>query len=349
MKKITLPDIADPTDPSRWLAACPIHTTTALRPLEMLATTLGWSAIYAKDETDRMGLGSFKALGGAYAVLCLVRDRLREVLQQEPSITDIDAAKGGETLQDFTVCCASAGNHGLSVAAGATVFGVACEVFLAETVPESFADRLRGKGATVVRAGFVYEDAMAAAVSRSHDEGVTLVSDASWDGEMHVPSLVMQGYAVMADEIFRELSHTNDWPTHVALQAGVGGIAASVTAHIRRHWPIQPKIIVVEPDRAACLNNSVTAGHSVRADGLVSNMGRLDCKEPSLRAFEILREMADHFVLISDEQALSSVSLLRDHDVLTTPSGAAGLAGMIKYKPQQDARVLILVTEGEVA
>ncbi|MEP5762124.1 MAG: diaminopropionate ammonia-lyase [Litoreibacter sp.] len=349
MKKIVLPDIADPADPSRWLAACPIHSTTTLRPLDALAASLGWSLVYAKDETDRMGLGSFKALGGAYAVLCLVRDRLREVLKQEPSINDIKAAKGGDALCDLTVCCASAGNHGLSVAAGAMVFGVPCEVFLAKSVPESFADRLRGKGATVVRVGAVYEDAMAAAVAHSHDDGVTLVSDASWEGEMHVPSLVMQGYAVIADDIYREFSHTNDWPTHVALQAGVGGIAASVTAHIRRHWPIQPKIIVVEPDRAACLKNSVAAGHSVRADGLVSNMGRLDCKEPSLRAFEVLREMADCFVLISDEQALTAESLLRDHGLLTTPSGAAGLAGMIQYMPDPDARVLILVTEGEVA
>ena len=349
MENSLYPDIADPTDPSRWLAACPIHTTTALRPLEALAATLGWSTLYAKDETDRMGLGSFKALGGAYAVLCLVRDRLRAVSGQEPNINDMKAAKGSEALRDLTVCCASAGNHGLSVAAGAAVFGVTCEVFLAETVPESFADRLRGKGATVVRAGSVYEDAMAAAVARSHNDCVTLVSDASWNGEMHVPSLVMQGYAVMADEIHRDFSRINIWPTHVALQAGVGGIAASVTAHIRRHWPIQPEIIVIEPDRAACLKSSVAAGHSVRADGQVSNMGRLDCKEPSLRAFEVLREMADHFVLISDDQAFSAVSLLRDHGLLTTPSGAAGLAGMIKYKPKQDARVLILVTEGEVA
>lgn len=349
MNKTSLPDIADPTDPSRWLASCPIHKATALRSLDTLAATLNWSALYVKDETDRMGLGSFKALGGAYAVLCLVRDRLQAVSGRHPDINDVTAAKGGEALRDLTVCCASAGNHGLSVAAGAAVFGVACEVFLAETVPESFADRLRDKGATVVRAGSVYEDAMAAAVVRSHDDGVTLISDASWDGEMQRPSLVMQGYAVMATEIHGEFLHTNDWPTHVALQAGVGGIAATMTAHIRRHWPIQPEIIVVEPDRAACLKNSVTAGHPVRADGPVSNMGRLDCKEPSLRAFEVLREMADHFVVISDEQASAAVSLLRDHGLATTPSGAAGLAGMIKYEPKQDARVLILVTEGELA
>lgn len=349
MEKTILPDIADPTSPSKMLTACPMHEATALRPLEALAATLGWSSIYAKDETDRMGLGSFKALGGAYAVLCLVRDTLRHSLKREPDISDVTAAKGSAALQNMTVCCASAGNHGLSVAAGAAVFGVACEVFLADTVPESFAQKLRSKGARVIRAGSVYEDAMAAAVSRARDNGVTLVSDASWDGEMHVPSLVMQGYAVMADEIYRKFSALGVWPTHVALQAGVGGVAASVTAHIREHWPIQPKIIVVEPDRAACLNNSVVAGHVVRADGLVSNMGRLDCKEPSLRAFEVLRKMADSFVLISDEQAESAMVLLRDHGLLTTPSGAAGLAGLIKHLPQQDACVLILVTEGEVA
>lgn len=296
-----------------------------------------------------MGLGSFKALGGAYAVLCLVEARLRDALGHAPDAEAIAEAKEGSALSGLTVCCASAGNHGLSVAAGAKVFGVACEVYLAETVPESFAERLRAKGAKVVRAGKVYEEAMAAAARRATDDGVTLVSDASWEGEMRVPSLVMQGYAVLAEEVRQACAASGRWPTHVALQAGVGGFAAAMAAHIRRTWPQQPEITIVEPERAACLKASMAAGHPTRADGPVSNMGRLDCKEPSLRAFEVLRKTADRFVTVSDDQAQAAVERLASHGLPTTPSGAAGLAGMIANSPGPNARVLIFVTEGDVA
>lgn len=341
-----LPDIADPAIPLRWLAACPVHAATPLRNLEALAAELGWSALLAKDESKRMGLGSFKALGGAYAVLDLVAGRIGRTLGRAAEPADI--LMGDPGLASQTVCCASAGNHGLSVAAGARVFGVACEVFLADNVPEAFALRLLAAGATVVRAGRVYEEAMAAAVTRAADPDVTLVSDTAWAGEMRVPSMVMQGYAVMGQELHDACAAWNDWPTHVALQAGVGGMAAAIAAHVRRTWPSQPEITVVEPEAAACLARSVAAGSPVRADGPVSTMGRLDCKEPSLRALEVLRDMADRFDTVSDGEAETACDLLTANGIATTPSGAAGLAGMIAHAPGPEARVLVIVTEGTV-
>lgn len=230
----------------------------------------------------------------------------------------------------------------------AALFGVTCEVFLAGTVPESFAERLRAKGAAVVRAGAIYEEAMAAAVARAYDGDAQLVSDVTTGEDMRVPSLVMQGYAVMAEEMRAAFAASGDWPSHVALQAGVGGMAATVAAHVRRNWAEQPQIVVVEPDRAACLVRSVAAGRPVRADGPVSIMGRLDCKEPSLRAFDVLREAADRFVTVTDEEARSAVKRLAVHGIRTTPSGAAGLAGVMARSPGRDARVLIVATEGEV-
>ena len=338
-------DIADAGEPARWLAACPVHAATPMRSLDALARELGWASLHAKDESGRMGLGSFKALGGAYAVMTLVRERL---LLMGCDADEAALVASHRPDLGLTVCCASAGNHGLSVAAGAAVFGVACEVFLAASVPESFAERLREKGATVVRAGAIYEEAMAAARERARADGVTLVSDAAWEGEVRVPSLVMQGYAVMAEEIRDYFAASGTWPTHVALQAGVGGIAATVAAHIRRTWDEQPQITVVEPDRAPCLQASVEAGRLTHAPGAVSNMGRLDCKDASLVGFETLREAADRFVTVTDEEAEAAVQRLASHGLETSPSGAAGLAGMIAHAPH-DARVLVLVTEGAIA
>ena len=324
----------DPRDALALLASCPAYGATPLRTLNVP----GLPSLRAKDETVRMGLGSFKALGGVYAVADLVRQRCGS---DDPASDAARAAAAG-----LTVCCASAGNHGLSVAAGANIFGARAVIYLADTVPEAFAGRLRAKGARVVRAGVIYEDAMHQAMRDAEANGWQLVSDSSWDGYRAIPSIIMQGYCVMAEEMADEFRADGAWPTHVFLQAGVGGLAAAVAAHIRAHWDEQPRITIVEPDRAVCLQRSVEAGRPTRADGAVSNMGRLDCKEPSLVAFEVLREAADDFVTVTDEQASAAVATLTEHGIASTPSGVAGLAGALRVGLPADARPLVIVSEG---
>ena len=334
---------ADPRDALALLGACPAYAATPLRALPGLASEGGVASIRVKDETARMGLGSFKALGGVYAVADLLRQRLGGAARPEALVGE----RAREAARTLTVACASAGNHGLAVAAGAAVFGARAVIYLAQTVPEGFAERLRAKGAQVVRAGAVYDEAMARAMEDARANGWTLVSDSSWQGYRTIPETIMRGYCVMAGEIADACRANGDWPSHVFLQAGVGGLAAAVAAHIRAHWDVQPHIAIAEPDRAPCLKASVEAGRPVRADGPVSNMGRLDCKEPSLVAFEVLRAAADRFALVTDEAATGTVALLARHGVRSTPSGVAGLAAALDAGLPGDARILFIASEGD--
>ncbi len=50
------------------------HSPTPLHALPGLAGELGVASLHVKDEGFRLGLGSFKALGGAYALMILVRE-----------------------------------------------------------------------------------------------------------------------------------------------------------------------------------------------------------------------------------------------------------------------------------
>ena len=74
-----------------------------------------------------------------------------------------------------------------SVAAGARVFGARAVVYLSRTVPEVFAERLRGEGAEVRRAGDDYAASMAAAEKAAQDDGMVLLSDSSWAGYTKIP------------------------------------------------------------------------------------------------------------------------------------------------------------------
>jgi len=134
---------------------------------------------------------------------------------------------------------------------------------------------------------------------------------------------------VMAEEMRSVFEADGAWPSHVYLQAGVGGMAAAVAYMIRENWAVQPQIIVVEPEAAPCLRASKSAGEMVTVEGPVSIQGRLDCKAPSMLAFEILRRTANHYVTVSDAVAQAAAEMSADLGMASTPSGAAGLAALL--------------------
>jgi diaminopropionate ammonia-lyase len=90
----------------------------------------------------------------------------------------------------------------------------------------------------------------------------------------------------------------------------------------------------------------VKEGRLTRVEGPVSNMGRLDCKEASLIAFDALRHDADAFVTVSDEQSGAAAERLLNYGLETTPSGSAGLAALCDFPLPPDSRCLVLVSEG---
>ena len=285
-----------------------------------------------------MGLGSFKALGGAYAIAQMILDQCGE--------SDLFCENARNTASKMTFITASAGNHGLSVAAGARVFGSRAVIVLSATVPEGFANRIRQMGAEVVRTAGSYEDSVDYAKKVADDNNWLLLADGSWEGYTERPALIKEGYTVLAEECRVEFETINVWPDHVFLQAGVGGLAAGVAAHIREFWAVQPKIIVVEPEAAPCLLRSVEAGELTRVEGPVSNMGRLDCKDASLITFASLKDDADGFQLISEQEAEDAANMCGHYGLPTTPSGAAGIAALLKIKPDSESRCLVILSEG---
>ncbi|MBM2575642.1 pyridoxal-phosphate dependent enzyme [Jannaschia sp. Os4] len=303
--------------PARLLALCPAYRATPLHR---------HGPLWIKDEGDRMGLGAFKALGGVHAAAILLA-RARGVAPAE-----VHGTTGPEVL-----VCASAGNHGLSVATGARLFGARARVHLAGSVPEVFADRLRAKGADVVRSGATYEAALAAAQA-DPTPGAMLLADGAWPGHEGPPRLVMEGYLTIAAELAEQM------PTPVErmyVQAGVGGLAAAMAAGSAR-WDHPPEIVVVEPEAAPCLRDSAAAGRPVTVEGPESAMGRLDCKAPSTLALEVLEARGVRYEVVSEVEAAAAVDHVADLGHRTTPSGAAGLACCLR----EGGAGLCLITEG---
>ena len=347
---IELPAL-DLESPLSLLRQCPPYRPTPIRE----ATSRNGNRILIKDETSRFNLGAFKALGGIYAIAAFLSQQWQEETGTSLEPRRLFDSDVRDWSNRFTFICASAGNHGVAVAKGAQLFNARCRVHLSESVPLEFEEKLTDLGAIVIRSGATYEDSMTAAKLDSESEGPEhiLLSDSSWPGYARMPRLVMEGYTVMAEEMRKSFLETNTWPTHVFLQAGVGGMAAAVAYQIRNTWSQQPEIIVVEPEAAPCLLESNKAGTPTTVSGPVSAMGRLDCKEPSLLAFEILQQAADRFVCVSESEAHTAVLQLVESGIATTPSGAAGMAAMLEVDRlgialMKESICLVIATEESI-
>jgi len=318
------------------------YAVTPLRELASLAQAADLGAIWLKDEAGRFGLGSFKALGGAYAVA--------HVVSAERS------RRGGNgDGSPITVTCATDGNHGRAVAWGAQRSGCGCVIFVHEGVSQGRVDAIARYGAELRRVPGTYDDAVREASRQAALHGWVVVSDTSWEGYTEVPGLVMQGYRLMADEA------ADQWdgppPTHVFIQGGVGGVAAAVAVQLRARFANHPALIVVEPDRAACLLASAELGEATAIAGnLDTLMAGLACGEPSLIAWQELAHAASAFMAIPDEAAVACMRLLADHGIVGGESGVAGLAGCLLAAGDPAAhatlgldatsRVLVFNTEG---
>lgn len=308
---------------------CGIDTYSAT-PLETLNSGLG-IPVMVKNESGRMGLGSFKALGGPYAAAQLILQKWQMEKGEElpPHRLHDPDVRAFNAEQTFVT--ASAGNHGVGVAAGAQALGAKAIIVLSKAVPDIFEARLATFGAKVIRAGHDYETSVEAATKEAGLRNAILLSDGSWPGYTYIPKLVMEGYTVMSEELRQNFESSNQWPTHVFLQAGVGGLAAAITWMIRHNWRKQPEIIIVEPSSAACLKESHRAGKMVTVTGASSDMGRLDCKVASLVAWHVLEASDVTYLTITDASSIDAAKILSNFGFPTTSSGAASYAGVLKH------------------
>jgi diaminopropionate ammonia-lyase len=344
----------------RYLTYRDDNAATPLVTLPGLAAELGVKSIHVKDEGFRLGLGSFKALGGSYAVIRLVLEEAAKRLSRHVDISELHAPDVKAVASTMTFTCATDGNHGRSVSQGAKIVGARAAIFVHVGVSDERVAAIARFGAEMIRVEGSYDDSVRKASRIAGEQDWTVVSDTSWPGYERIPGLVMQGYTVLVREALRELSEP---PTHVFVQSGVGGIAAAVAGYFSiAIGENRPSFIVVDPQRAACIVESARVGHRVvLPHGEPTVMAMLECYEPSLVAWRILSRVADAFMTVDEEDAMSAMRRLArpasgDHAIVAGESGGVGLAGVIKALADRDikqtlklgdqSRILLINTEG---
>lgn len=361
-RRETIQSLSALADARREIASWPGYAPTLLCPLPGLAEAAGIGGVFYKNEASRFGLSSFKALGGAYAVLRILQQIVLERTGQHCSARDFADGLHADLRQGVTVTCATDGNHGRSVAWGARNFGCGCVIYVHGSVSQNRCDAIAAFGADVRRVAGNYDDAVRQAAADAAANGWHVVSDTSYPGYVDVPRHVMQGYGVMVEEVLDQLP-AGVLPSHVFLQGGVGGLAAAVCATLwERLGATRPSVVIVEPETADCLYRSAVEGSPVVVEGdLDTMMAGLACGEVSVLAWDILAEGANAFMTITDAAAMDMMRTLADSTfgdaaLVAGESAVAGLAGMFVASADPHARealclgseslVLVFGTEG---
>lgn len=342
------------------ITAWPGYEKTPLHALDALATAIGVDTVFYKHEGARFGLGSFKALGGAFAAQRVLQREVSRQMGWKVSLSEIRAGRFARECAEITLVSATDGNHGRSLAWGCKRFGAPCRIYIHAEVSEGRAEAMRALGAEVIRIEGDYDASVALAKQEAEENGWFVVSDTSWPGYSAPPLDVMSGYGVMTREICDDLDTP---PSHVFLQGGVGGLAAGVAAGLRQHWGEKaPRVVIVEPDRAACLFESARKGEATTvAIEEETIMAGLSCGEPSELAWEILVEEASDFLTLPDATIAPTVRLLarplgNDPVIEAGESAVAGLSALIAARQNgalskalgldQSSRVLLIGSEG---
>ena len=314
------------------------YSPTPLIELNKLSKELNLNKIFYKDESKGFDLKSFKALGGAYAV-----------------------EKVSNRNKDIVVATATAGNHGRSVAWGARRLGLKCKIFISEFVSDARGQAMADLGADVVKVKGNYEKSLIECIKQSTDNNWQIVQDVAWKDYMIVPKYTMAGYTVMMKEIVDQINENKI--THIILQAGVGGMAGAMIAGIVRYLKNLPVTIVVEPDSAACVLESIRTGKIEKIDiKRESLMGGMSCGEVSLVPWDIIKNSVRYCISLPDDDIAKTMKLLGNasfskEKIIAGENSAPGVISLItscedekikeKIGLNKDSNVMLIGSEGD--
>lgn len=343
------------------IASWPGYRPTPLIDLPGLARELGLGQILYKEERHRFGLNSFKALGGAYAVMRVLASELAKRGVTGPvTSSDLAAGRWRDITRGITVASATDGNHGRSVAWGARMFGCRCVIHIHSAVSMAREQAIAAYGAKVLRVAGGYDDSVRHTFAEAAKNGWSVVQDTGTADYEAVPRDITSGYGVIGREVLAQAERP---PTHVFAQAGVGGLASGVLATLWLGMGQRPIFTVIEPTRADCVYQSIARG--VRTDVRIVDetvMAGLSCGEVSTLAWPVLRDGATAAIAIDDGFAIEGMKRFA-RPPAGAPAivagecsgGALGALLALQKRPdlsaalQLDARsrVLLIGTEGD--
>ena len=265
---------------------------------------------------DMQPVFSFKSRG-AY-------NRIFNLKQQQPDIEG--------------VVCASAGNHAQGVAMSARRLGLRAVIVMPKTTPTIKVDAVRNLGGEAVLHGDNYDEAYAEACELEKSTGYTFIHPFNDED-------IIAGQGTVGIEICRQNPGAFDV---VFVPIGGGGLASGVSILMKY---LRPEVLVigVEPEDAASMKASISAGRPVVLDEVGIFADGVAVKSPGDETYRICSQTLDGIITISvDEMCAAIRDVFDDTRTIMEPAGALSVAGLKKYVSENGIvdKNLVAVTTG---
>ena len=252
--------------------------------------------VYLKHD-EYLPLGAFKARGGL--------NLLANLTQEE---------------RDRALITASTGNHGQSIAFACRAFGARALIVLPENANPLKVAAMEALGAELVFHGENFDQAKAHCERLAAEEGYRYVHPAD-------EPLLIAGVATQTLEVMEDLPDVE--VLFMPLGGGSSAAGACLTA---KGVNCEVKVVAVQSEAAPGGYRSWKQGSLVKApmetfaEGLATANGY---EMPQ----QILRELLDDFVLVSDDEIRYAIGLLIEKaHTLAEGAGAAATAGALKSR-----------------
>jgi len=308
MGLVTLSDIHD--------ARTRLHGVAVQTPLDRsraLSDVVGGPAFIKCENLQRTG--SFK-IRGAY-------NRISRLSLEE-------CAAG--------VVAASAGNHAQGVALAASLAGTKAKVYMPASASLPKVEATRRYGAEVVLEGKDFGAAFAAAVEVAERTGAVFVHP--YDHEH-----IIAGQGTIGLEIAEQM---NDAIGTVVVPIGGGGLMSGVAVALRELRP-NARLVGVQASGAAAFAQSLKKGHPIKLDEMRTIADGIAANEPGERTFAHISQLVDEVVTVTDEAIAEALVMTAERmKLVLEPSGAAGVAAVMRGEAKLEPPVVVLLSGGNI-
>ncbi|MCY7373000.1 MAG: threonine ammonia-lyase [Spirochaetaceae bacterium] len=255
--------------------------------------------------------------------------KIRGAYTRMSRLSSEEAARG--------VVAASAGNHAQGVALAASLLDIRSTVFMPEGAPIPKVQATTAYGAEVRFFGHSVDEALGEAKRFAEETGAVLVHPFD-----HAD--IVAGQGTVGLEILEQVPDVRT----VVVCTGGGGLLAGIALAVKSTRP-DVRVVGVQAESAAAFPASLAAGHPVALDRMATMADGIAVGCPGLVPFEIVREMVDEIVTVSEESLSRALLLcLERAKLVVEPGGAAGVAALLENPSAFEPPVVVVLSGGNI-
>jgi threonine dehydratase len=212
--------------------------------------------------------------------------------------------------------------------------GVPTTIVVPEGSPRLKTENIRALGGTLRVVGKVLREAEDEAKSLARRDGMVFIEDGDDAG-------LMAGAGTIAWEIFDALPRASA----IVVPVGGGNLVAGIALVAKRLRP-EIRIIGVQSAQAPAVFRSWRE-KAVREAECTTTAGGLATSRPGLLAFEVLKDLVDSMVVVSDDELDRAILTVLDATgQIAEGAGAAPFAALEKLDPEPATGGTVLILSG---